>query len=129
MHGKVQVEPDDVPTPKGSLSHGIVAGGFLFTSGTVAFHPQTGEIVGTTIEEQTRQTLENLSKVLTAQGLTFDDVVKSTVHLADPRRDFKAFDATYREFFNEPRPTRTTVGSILAVDGLLVEIDLVAVVR
>lgn len=126
MSQKVQIQPEGVPTPKGSLSHGLLVGGFVFTSGAVAFHPETGEIVGTTVEEQTRQTLGNLAKVLAARGLTFDDAVRVTVHLADVRRDFKAFDTTYREFFSEPFPVRTTVGSTLAVDGLLVEIDLVA---
>lgn len=129
MTGKIKVQPTGTPTPKGSLSQGIVANGFLFTSGSVAFHSETGEIVGATVEEQTRQVLSNLAAILSVNGLTFDDVVQSTVHLADIKRDFAAFDATYREFFHEPWPTRTTVGSTLAVDGLLVEIGVVALLR
>lgn len=129
MASKTPVRPEGTPTPRGSLSQGILAGGFLFTSGTVAFHPETGEIVGETVEEQTEQTLANLAKTLDAAGLEFADVVKSTVHLTDPQRDFAAFDAVYRKHVPEPRPVRTTVGSVLAVPGLLVEIDMVALTR
>lgn len=118
-------------TPAGSgpsrlaLSHGMVANGLLFTAGMVAYHPQTGEIVGGTVGEQTRQTLQNLAAILAAAGVGFADVVRARVHLADVRRDFAEFDAAYREFFTPPYPARTTVGSTLAAEGLLVEIDLV----
>lgn len=68
--------------------------------------------------------LRNLSGILAERDLTLDHVVKVTVHLADLDRDFPAYDAAYREFFSDPKPARTTVGSTLA--GILVEIDLVA---
>jgi peptide/nickel transport system substrate-binding protein/2-iminobutanoate/2-iminopropanoate deaminase len=119
-------------TPSGSapsrlaLSPGIVVGRLLFTSGMVAYHPRSGEIVGSTVGEQTRQTLQNLGAVLAAAGATAADVVRCRVHLADVRRDFADFDAAYREFFPPPYPARTTVGSTLAAEGLLVEIDMVA---
>lgn len=129
MSARLPVVPDRGPTPRGSLSPGMAAGGFLFTSGCVAFHPETGEIVGATVEEQTRQTLENLQRILGARGLSFADVVRATVHLAEVQRDFAAFDAAYREIVPEPRPTRTTVGATLAVPGLLVEIDMIALLR
>lgn len=126
---KVQVTPEGTPPQKGSLSPGILAAGFLFTSGLAAIHPETREIVGSTVAEQTEQTLDNLAGVLAAAGLDFGDVVKATVHLTDVQRDFAAFDAVYRSRIPEPRPVRTTVGSVLARPGLLVEIDMVALAR
>lgn len=123
---RTPVNPPGSAPSRLALSSGIAVGRLLFTSGMVAYHPQTGEIVGTTVREQTRQTLENLSAVLAAAGLTFANVVRCRVHLADVRRDFADFDAAYREFFTPPYPARTTVGSTLAVEGLLVEIDMVA---
>jgi enamine deaminase RidA (YjgF/YER057c/UK114 family) len=72
---------------------------------------------------QTRQVLRNIGAVLAERGLTLDDCVKTTVHLAD-LADFAEFNAAYQEFFSAPYPVRTTVGSQLA--GILVEIDVVA---
>jgi 2-iminobutanoate/2-iminopropanoate deaminase len=86
--------------------------------------PQTGKVVGDDVATQTRQVLKNLQAVLAAEGLTFDDVVKSTVHLQELHRDFAAYDEDYREPFNERYPLRTTIGSDLM--NMLVEIDLVA---
>lgn len=129
MSAKIPVTPSRAATPRGSLSLGMVAGDFLFTSGCVAFHPETGEIVGTTVEEQTRQTLANLGRILSEQQLDFSDVVRATVHLTEVQRDFAAFDTVYREIVPEPRPSRTAVGATLAVPGLLVEIDMIALLR
>ena len=75
------------------------------------------------IGAQTRQVLQNVRSVLEAAGCTLADVVKVTVYLAD-LRDFDTFNAVYREFFSEPYPARTTVGSSLR--GILVEIDVIA---
>lgn len=127
--GRQPVTPEQAIAPRGSLSLGMIAGELLFTSGCVAFHPETGDIVGDTVGEQTRQTLANLERILHADGLDFGDVVRATVHLADVQRDFADFDEAYRAIVPEPRPARTTVGATLAVPGLLVEIDLVALRR
>lgn len=115
---------EGAPKPAGPYSHGVIANGFLYTAGFGPNDPATGQIVGDEIEEQTRQVLRNIGVVLEAAGVGFADVVKSTVHLADPRRDFAAFNRAYSEFFTEGFPVRTTVGSTLA--KFLVEIDVVA---
>ena len=115
---------DGAPTPAGPYSHAVAAGGFLYTAGFGPVDPATGQIVGTEVGGQTRQVLRNIGTVLEAAGLTFSDVVKSTVHLADVVRDFAAFNAAYGEFFETGFPVRTTVGSTLP--GILVEIDVVA---
>jgi reactive intermediate/imine deaminase len=115
---------DGAPRPKGAYCQAIAAGGLLFTAGFGPVDPATGEIVGTEIVEQTRQVLRNIGAILAGAGLGFGDVVKTTVHLAELHRDFRAFNETYAEFFTEGRPVRTTVGSQLT--RMLVEIDVVA---
>lgn len=118
---------DSAAKPGASYSQGIIANGFLFTGGFGPFEPGTGKLIGEDIVTQTRQTLKNLEAVLASQGLDFSDVVKVTSHLANSKRDFADYDKVYREFFVEPYPARTTVGSELGI--ILVEIDLVAALR
>lgn len=122
---KQSIHTASAPAPAGPYSQGIVANGFLFTAGFGPQDPHTGA-VPEGVAEQTRQVLRNVSAVLEARGIALDDVVKATVHLQDVERDFAAFNDAYREFFAEPYPVRTTVGSTLK--GILVEIDVVAAV-
>nr|WP_294692625.1 Rid family hydrolase [uncultured Friedmanniella sp.] len=117
---------DSAPRPGGSYSQVMQAGSLVFTAGMGPASPATGEIVGTTIEEQTAQVLDNLEAALSAAGLGLADVVKVTTHLAELKRDFAGYDAVYRSRMVEPYPVRTTVGSQLM--NMLVEIDVVAVV-
>lgn len=121
---KSVIRTDRAPAPGGSYSQGIAAGPWVFTAGVGPHDPASGEIVGSTIEEQTQQALLNLEAVLSARELGRDDVVKVTVHLEELDRDFAGFDAAYRKFFRDPFPVRTTVGSRL--DGILLEIDCIA---
>ena len=118
---------EGAPAPGGAYSQAVEANGFLYTAGFGPIDPQTGEIVGEDVGEQTRQVMRNISAVLEAAGLDFSDVVKSTVHLADVGRDFAGFNAAYGEFFTDGFPVRTTVGSTLP--RILVEIDVVAALR
>jgi 2-iminobutanoate/2-iminopropanoate deaminase len=111
------------PQPGGAYTPSLRVGDFLYVSGQVSIDPRTDEIVGTTIEEQTARTLENIKLLLTAAGAGMDDVVKATVHLAD-MADFDGYNSVYATYFNDPKPVRTTVGSQLG--GLLVEIDVIA---
>lgn len=113
------------PSPSGCYSQGIEMGPFVFTSGMGPHDPKSGRIVGETIEEQTRQTLHNLEAVLAVAGLTRDHVVKVSAHLQELERDFDGYDRVYQEFFQEPYPARTTVGSRLY--GILLEMDMIAV--
>jgi len=118
------IRTDAAPIPAGSYSQGIAAGEFVFTAGQGPIDPATGEVVGDDVATQTRRTLDNIVAILAAEGLGPEHVVKSTVHLQELRRDFAAYDAVYREYFSEPYPVRTTVGSDLM--NILVEIDVVA---
>jgi 2-iminobutanoate/2-iminopropanoate deaminase len=117
---------ESAPRPGGSYSQVMQAGSLVFTAGMGPTSPATGQPVGTTIEEQTAQVLNNLAAALAAAGCGLADVVKVTTHLAELERDFAGYDAVYRSRMVQPYPVRTTVGSQLM--GILVEIDVVAAV-
>ncbi len=123
--GKQQIATTKGAAPGGAYSQGLRAGDFVFVSGQGPLDPETGRVAGDTIEEQTRRTLENVKAILEAAGASMDDVVKATVHLSDLAL-FDRYNGVYAEFFADPKPTRTTVGSQLL--GIMVEIDVIAYV-
>ena len=119
-------EPISAPgaaAPSGSYSQAIRAGDLVYVSGQGPLDPQTGAVLGETIEEQTARTLDNVQAILAAAGASLRDVVKSTVHLSSMGL-FEGFDEVYASYFPDPKPARTTVGSELL--GIMVEIDVVA---
>ncbi|PPK70831.1 RidA family protein [Actinokineospora auranticolor] len=122
--------PRTALTPAGKppavpLSPGVRKGNIVQVAGQVAFHPETGEVIGTTVAEQTRQVLANVSAVLAEAGATEADVVMYRVYLTDVAH-FAEMNEAYAEFLSEPKPARTTVYVGLP-PGLLVEIDALAV--
>ena len=121
-----RINPDTLVTP-GAPYHAVVRkGNIVTTSGQIAFDIN-GNLVGEgDIATQTRQTLENVKHALEAAGATLDDVVKTTVFLAD-MANFKGMNEVYAEFFGESKPARSTVGVELALPTLLVEIEATAV--
>nr|WP_062336402.1 Rid family detoxifying hydrolase [Herbidospora sakaeratensis] len=121
---KEEIRTTDGAAPVGAYSQGLVVGDFVYTSGMGPLDPETGEIVGADVAEQTHRTMKNLGAVLAVHGLTFDDVIKSTVHLQNLKEDFAAYNEVYKSYFTPPYPVRTTVGSQLM--NILVEIDFVA---
>ena len=123
-----QMETTAVPWAGGAYSMAIRVGNFVFTAGMSPHDAETGQLVGTTVEEQTAQVMRNLRALLGELGVGLEAVVKTTVHLADMAHDFRGFDQTYREFMSPPYPVRTTVGSRTKGD-IRVEIDMVAVIR
>ena len=120
---KKQVSTTSGAAPVGPYSQGLIAGDFVFVSGQGPLDPDTGKIVGETIEEQTARVLENIKAILEAGGASMADVVKVAVHLSD-LANFQRFNQVYATYFPDPKPTRTTVGSQLP--GILVEIDAIA---
>ncbi len=123
---KVTSTPN-APAAIGPYSQAISAGGFLFTSGQVALMPGTGEIAGATIEEQAHRCCQNLKAVLEANGLGFEDVVKTTCFLAD-MGDFAAFNAVYAEYFTG-KPARSCVAVKTLPKNLLCEIEVIAALK
>jgi 2-iminobutanoate/2-iminopropanoate deaminase len=120
------VLPAEYRPPAGAYSPAVRAGNLIFVSGQVPKDPRTGQTLPGDILQQTRAVLENTARVLAAAGATLDDVVSVTAYLADID-DWEAFNEVYRETFNRPYPSRTTVGAELR--GFLVEISVIAVVR
>jgi 2-iminobutanoate/2-iminopropanoate deaminase len=112
--------------PVGAYSPALVAGDLVFVSGQVPKDPVTGELLGTTVEDQTRAVLANVARALGYAGASLADVVSVNAYLADIA-DWDRFNAVYREHFEPPYPTRTTVGAEL--HGFLVEISAVARLR
>ena len=121
---KKAINTTEAPRPGGPYSQGIMSNGLLFTAGFGPQEPVTGKIAEG-IQQQTRQVMLNIQAVLRDAGVGLDDIIKTTVHLQDLRRDFAEFNAVYSAHFSEPYPVRTTVGSNLY--DILVEIDVVAV--
>ena len=115
----------DVPPPAGAYSPGVRAGNLLFVSGQTPRDPATGQIVGTTIEEQTRVTLANVERIVRLAGATLSQVVSVTVYLADDN-DWGRFNEVYKTVFSPPYPTRAVVGAQLR--GIRVEVSAVAYV-
>lgn len=99
-------------------------GNWLYLAGQGGFDHDSGELAGETIEEQTQQTLDNVSALLDWHGYSLDDVVSCLVHLSD-LSNYDRFNAVYATHFADPKPVRTTVGATL-VRGMLVEITVVA---
>jgi 2-iminobutanoate/2-iminopropanoate deaminase len=122
---KTQITSKAGSPPGGPYSQGIRAGDFVFVAGQVGKDPATGQLVGDTIEAQTTQTLENLKAILEAAGASLADVVKVSAHLTDLSL-FDRFNKVYVNYFPDPKPVRTTVGSQLL--GFLVEVDAIAYV-
>ena len=122
---KEVITRSDVPSPSLPFSAGIKANGFIFTAGQVGTDPRTGKIAGPDVASQTRQVIANLRAILEAGGSSLDQLVKTTVFLADMRL-FDEMNAVYRELIPEPRPGRSTVQASLARPEILVEIEAVA---
>ncbi len=122
---KTQITTKAGASPVGAYSQGLRAGDFVFVSGQGPLDPQTGKVVGETIEEQTARVLENIKAILEAGGASLADVVKVSAHLSDLSL-FERYNRVYASYFPDPKPTRTTVGSQLL--GILVEIDAIAYV-
>ena len=119
------ISTEKAPAAIGPYSQAIEANGFLFASGQVPLSPVTGEVVGTTIEEQAKQSCENVKGILTAAGLTCEDVIKTTCFLADIK-DFAAFNGVYAQYFTG-KPARSCVAVKDLPKGVLCEVEVIAV--
>ncbi len=120
------IRTPDAPRPRGVYSQAIVADGFVFVAGQGPINPDTNELELGDIRSETRRTLENIRAILVAAGSSLQDVVKVGVFLADIN-DFAAMNETYRKFFPDDPPARTTVGAELP--KIKIEIDCIARLR
>ena len=122
---KVKVQTENAPAAIGPYSQAIKANGFVFLSGQIPIDPKTGQFVDGGIREQTEQVLKNLSAVLQASGSSLDQVVKTTVFLAD-MQDFASMNEVYGTFFRENPPARATVAAAGLPRNARVEIEAIA---
>ena len=116
------------PAAIGPYSQAIQVGNLVYTSGQIPIDPATGAFAEGGIKEQTRQSLTNVKAILNEAGLDLNNVVKTTVFMAD-MNDFADMNAVYAEFFSEPYPARSAVAVKTLPKGALVEIEVVAEVE
>jgi 2-iminobutanoate/2-iminopropanoate deaminase len=115
----------DAPVASGNYSQAIAAAGLLFVAGNGPYDPETREVVGDTIEEQTERTMRNVAAILRGAGLDWSHVVNTTAYLEHLQRDWAGFDRVYGTFLTPPYPARATTGA--ALKNILVEISVIAV--
>ncbi len=113
------------PKPVGPYSQGVIAGGLFFISGQIPVDPVTGKLVGQNIEEQTERALKNLMAILRETKMGADNVVKTTVYLADIA-DFEGMNEVYDRYLGKKPPARSTVQVSSLPKGALIEIDAIA---
>ena len=117
----------NAPAPIGPYSQAVQAGNFLFVSGQVAINPENGELNIGSIDEETHQVMRNLKAVLLEAGLTFDNVVKSTIFLSD-MGTFTQVNEIYGQYFSADFPARETVQVSVLPKNVNVEISVIAIV-
>lgn len=119
------VNTKEAPAAVGPYSQAVRAGGFLFCAGQIPLDPTTGSIVGNDIKTQTEQVLKNIGAILKAEGLSFDNVVKTTVFMVD-LSEFAQMNEVYAKYFSPPYPARSTVQVAALPRGAKVEIEVIA---
>jgi len=121
------IQTSKVPTPIGPYSQAVIANGFLFASGQVAFNPATGELVLTDILSETKQVMENIKAILDEAKLSFAHVVKTSIFLSDMQL-FAQVNEVYASYFTADFPARETVAVKTLPRNVNVEISITAVV-
>ena len=117
---------ENAPAAIGPYCHAVQAGNTFYISGQVPFHPKTGEVVGSTMTEQAKQTFANLKAVLDATGLTPANIAKTTCFLSDFSL-FSEFNTAYAEFMGEHKPARICVEVARLPRDVFVEMDAIAI--
>ena len=116
----------NAPAPIGPYNQAVLTGNTLYTSGQIAINPATGELVTTNIEVETTQVMENMKAVLAAAGMTFENVVKTSIFIMD-MNDFGKINTVYGSYFNEKTaPARETVQVACLPKNVNVEISMIA---
>ena len=120
------ISTNEAPAAIGPYSQAVRTGNFLFCSGQIPLDAKTGQIVSGDIAAQIRRVLDNIAAVLQAEGLTFDNVVKTTIFLTD-LGDFQTVNEIYGSYFKQNPPARSTVQVSALPKGANVEIEVIAV--
>jgi 2-iminobutanoate/2-iminopropanoate deaminase len=120
------ISTSEAPAAIGPYSQAVRSGNFLFCSGQIPLDPKSGQIVSGDVATQTRRVLDNVGAVLKAEGLTFENIVKTTIFLTD-LGDFQTVNETYGSYFKQQPPARSTVQVSALPKGARVEIEVIAV--
>jgi 2-iminobutanoate/2-iminopropanoate deaminase len=120
------ISTSEAPAAIGPYSQAVRSGNFLFCSGQIPLDPKSGQIVSGDIATQTRRVLDNVGAVLKAEGLTFENIVKTTIFLTD-LGDFQTVNETYGSYFKQQPPARSTVQVSALPKGAKVEIEVIAI--
>jgi len=119
------ISTNEAPAAIGPYSQAVRSGNFLFCSGQIPLDAKTGQIVSGDIAAQTRRVLDNIAAVLQAEGITFDNVVNTTIFLTD-LGDFQTVNEIYGSYFKQNPPARSTVQVSALPKGVNVEIEIIA---
>jgi 2-iminobutanoate/2-iminopropanoate deaminase len=122
---KTIIKPAKAAPAVGPYSHGVRAGDLLFCAGQIPVLPESGQLIAGDIRAQTERVLENIKILLQDQGLTLDNVVKTTVFMTD-LADFSAMNDVYARFFTRNPPARSTVQVAALPRGAQIEIEIIA---
>ena len=118
------IHTNAAPAAIGPYSQAVVSGSLIFTAGQIPLSPESGQLIGTAIAEQTEQVIKNISAILDSAGSSLAKVIKTTCFLAD-MDDFAAFNEVYGRYF-AGKPARSTVAVKALPRGALVEIETIA---
>ena len=120
------ISTTDAPVAVGPYSQAVRAGSTVYCAGQIPLDPKSGQIVSGGIDAQTRRVLDNITAVLKAEGLTFDNIVKTTIFLTN-LADFQTVNEIYASYFNQQPPARSTVQVPALPKGANIEIEVIAV--
>lgn len=121
-----KIHTEKAPAAVGPYSQAVEVNGMVYTSGQIPLDPATGELVGSTIEEQAEQVMKNLMAILEAAGTKSENVVKTLCFLTD-MNDFAAFNEVYAKYFTE-KPARSCVGISSLPKGAICEVEVIAAI-
>lgn len=120
------IQTPNAPAPIGPYNQAVILGNMLYTSGQIAINPQTGELEITDIESETDRVMQSLQAILAAAGMTFENVIKSTIFISD-MNNFAKINAVYGKYFNEATaPARETVQVSVLPKNVNIEISMIA---
>ena len=124
---KIIINTKNAPLPIGPYNQAILSGNTLYTSGQIALHPETGELVMDSIESETKQVMENMKAVLEAAEMDFDNVVKTSIYISD-MTNFSRINTVYSSYFNAANaPARETIEVANLPKFVNVEISMIAI--
>ena len=122
------IQSSKVPAPIGPYSQAVIANGFLFASGQIAFNPANGELVLTDIQSETRQVMENIKAILEEAKLSFAHIVKTTIFLSDMQL-FAQVNEVYGSYFTSQFPARETVAVKTLPRNVNIEVSITAIIE